>query len=193
MQFQPLKEIPEGLEHSRHIPAHLLNRFLSTAPAPSGFGRRLSLLRRKNSCVSEASTTYSCLCQDTQTTVCSCSSPGQSLPVNSVHFEEERESGPDATDLATDMHDDLPEAQDDRLSDPTNSLLSHRKAHSQEALSLLDTSVPAPAGASTQPLSDHGPSEAPFFHTPKEIPSKGLPTTSYPPWLQSPIEEENVA
>lgn len=184
MQFQTLKDIPEGLEHSRHVPAHLLSRLLSTAPAPSGFGRRLSLLRRKNSCVSEASTTYSCLCQDTQTTDCSCGPPGQSLPVNSVHFEGEGEPGLDATDLVTDMHDDLPEAHDDRLSDPT---------HTQEALSLLDTSVPAPAGASSQPLPDHGPSDAPFFHPPKESHSKGLPTGSYPPWLQSPIEEENVA
>ncbi|KAL8211712.1 UNVERIFIED_CONTAM: Bestrophin-2 [Gekko kuhli] len=191
MQFQPLKEIPEGLEHGRHVPAHLLNRFLSTAPAPGGFGRRLSLLRRKNSCVSETSTTYSCLCQDTQTTGCSCGPPGQSLPINSVHFEGDGESGPEATDL--DVHEDLPEAHDDKPSDPTHSLLGHRRTHSQEALSLLDTSVPATTGASPQPLPDHGPSDAPFFHPPKEMPSKGLPPASYPPWLQSPIEEENMS
>ncbi|XP_077183363.1 bestrophin-2a [Paroedura picta] len=195
MQFQPLKEIPEGLEHSHHshVPAHLLNRFLATGPAPGGFGRRLSLLRRKNSCVSEASTTYSCLCQDTQTTGCSCGPPGQALPVNTVHFEEDGEPGLDAADLATDMQDDLPEAHEDRPSDPTHSLLSQRRAHSQEALSLLDTSVPAAVGTSSQPLPDHGPSDTPFFHTPKETPSKSLPTASYPPWLQSPIEEENMA
>nr|XP_056717629.1 bestrophin-2 [Euleptes europaea] len=185
MQFQPLRN--EGLDHGRNVPAHLLNRFLATAPAPGGFGRRLSLLRRKNSCVSEASTTYSCLCQDTQTTDCSCGPPGQSVPVNSVHFEVDGEPDPDAADLAADLHDDLPEAPDDRMNDPTQSLPS------QEAVSLLDTSVPATADASSQPSPDHGASDAPFFHPTKEAPSKGLPTVSYPPWLQSPIEEENVA
>ncbi|XP_054832020.1 bestrophin-2 [Eublepharis macularius] len=190
MQFQPLEDIAE---HSRHVPAHLLNRLLSTAPAAGGFGRRLSLLRRKNSCVSEASTTYSCLCQDIHTTHCICGPPGPGVPASSVHFEGDEEPGPDATDPATDTHEDLPEAHDDKLSDPTQSLLSHERANSQEAGSLLDTSVPATAGASSQPLPDHSPSDAPFFHTPKETSSKGLPTANYPHWLQSPIEEENVA
>uniref|UniRef100_A0ACB8EJ82 Bestrophin-2 n=1 Tax=Sphaerodactylus townsendi TaxID=933632 RepID=A0ACB8EJ82_9SAUR len=186
MQFQPLHNIPEGLEHGRHVPAHLLNRLLATAPAPSGFGRRLSLLRRKNSCVSEASTTYSCLCQDTQTTDCSCGPLGQSVPINSVHFEIDRELDPDATDI----HDDLPEAHDDKLN--SQSSPSQKEAHNQETVSLLDTTVPTTTDTSSQPLPDPD-SDAVFFHAQKETPSKSLPPVNYPAWLQSPIEEENVA
>lgn len=196
MQFQPPQEIAEHLEHSRHVPAHLLNRLLSTAPAPGGFGRRLSLLRRKNSCVSEASTTYSCLCQDTQTTDCTCGPPGQTSLINSVHFSTEtEEAGPDAPGLSTDTHADIPEADGDGLRDPTQSMPDHESAvaNSQDAVPLVDTSVSAPDTAMSQPLLDHGTSDASFFHNTKETHSKSLSTTTYPPWLQSPIEEENVA
>ncbi|XP_053154611.1 bestrophin-2 [Hemicordylus capensis] len=197
MQFQPLEDIAEGLEHSRHVPAHLLNRLLSTAPAPGGFGRRLSLLRRKNSCVSEASTTYSCLCQDTQTMDCTCEPPGQNVLINSIHFSSEGEGEPahEAAGLVTDAQDDLLETHGDGLSDPVQGIPDHESAltNPQDGVPFVDTSVPASESASSQPLLDHASSDAPFFHSSKEIPSKGLSTVNYPHWLQSPIEEENVA
>ncbi|XP_042308481.1 bestrophin-2 [Sceloporus undulatus] len=190
MQFQPLEEIAEGLEHTRNVPAHLLNRLLSTAPAPGGFGRRLSLLRRKNSCVSEASTTYSCLCQDTQTTDCTCGPP---FPSNSIHFSNEGEGDPShgVAGLGTDMYTDHPEAQEDGLGDPPQ---EHVAAHPQDSMSLVDMPVSEPADDVSQPLLEHCSSEPSLFQSPKETPNKGsLPSASYPPWLQSPIEEENVA
>lgn len=195
MQFQPPQEIAEHLEHSRHVPAHLLNRLLSTGPAPGGFGRRLSLLRRKNSCVSEASTTYSCLCQDNQTTDCTCGPPGQSSLITSVRFssETEGEPGPEAPGLGTDTHPDLPEG--DELSDPAQGTPDHESAvaDAQGAVPLVDTSDAAADAALSQPLLDHGLSEASFFHNSKETHSKGLSTATYPHWLQSPIEEEHMA
>ncbi|XP_028573210.2 bestrophin-2a [Podarcis muralis] len=198
MQFQPLEDIAEGYEHSRHVPAHLLNRLLSTAPTPGGFGRRLSLLRRKNSCVSEASTTYSCLCQDTQTTDCTCGPSGQSVPFNSIHFSSEGEGdlGPDGTGLGTETHKDLSEDPAGEPSGPAQTSLGHDSAvaNPQDPVPLVDMSVPAATDTdSSQPLLDHGSSGAPFFHSSNEASSKGLPPANYPHWLQSPIEEENVA
>ncbi|XP_061472709.1 bestrophin-2 isoform X2 [Rhineura floridana] len=199
MQFQPLEDIAEGLEHTRYVPAHLLNRLLSAAPAPSGFGRRLSLLRRKNSCVSEASTTYSCLCQDTQTTDCTCGPPGPSLPISSVHFSSEGEGdpAPDVPGQVTNTHNDLSEAHaaDEPSDAASQSLLGHEGevTNPQDTVPLVDMSVPATASDLSQPLLDHGHSDGLLFHSSKETPSKGLPSANYPHWLQSPIEEENVA
>ncbi|KAH0629651.1 hypothetical protein JD844_011882 [Phrynosoma platyrhinos] len=193
MQFQPLEEIAEGFEHTRNVPAHLLNRLLSTAPAPGGFGRRLSLLKRKNSCVSEASTTYSCLCQDTQTTDCTCGPPGQLFRSNSIHFSNEGEGDPShgAAGLGTDMDTDHPEAETDGLGNPPP---EHAGARPQDSMSLVDMPVSEATDDVSQPLLEHGSSEPSLLHIPKETPNKGsLPSASYPPWLQSPIEEENVA
>lgn len=192
MQFQPLEEIAEGLEHNRNVPAHLLNRLLSTGPTPGGFGRRLSLLRRKNSCVSESSTTYSCLCQDTQTTDCTCNPPEQLLPNSNAHFPSEGEGdlGHEATGVPlTDSYH--PEAQADGLGDHDQ---ESAVANPQDAVSLVDLSGQEAASDVSQPLLDHSTSESSLFHSPKESPGKGaLPPASYPHWLQSPIEEEIVA
>lgn len=194
MQFQPLEDIAEDFEHNHPLPAHLLHRLLATAPAAGAFGRRLSQLRRKNSCVSEASTTYSCLCQDTPAIDCSCGPSGQRLPINSIHFTSEGEGEPnqDATDQATDTHHNLSEASGDGLSDPAQDLLDHESAvnNSQDTVTLVDMSAPATVDASSQPLIEHRPSDAPLFPNLKETSGKGPSTASYPPWLQSPIEEE---
>ncbi|XP_030051131.1 bestrophin-2a isoform X2 [Microcaecilia unicolor] len=90
MQFQPLEEIEEKTETSPRLP--LFQRLVSAAPAPSNVGsaitrstRRLQLLRHKNSSTSETSL-YSCLCQDTQTTACSCEATSQHKPLNDLRF-----------------------------------------------------------------------------------------------------------
>uniref|UniRef100_A0A8D0BFL9 Bestrophin homolog n=1 Tax=Salvator merianae TaxID=96440 RepID=A0A8D0BFL9_SALMN len=183
-----------GLEQNRHVPAHLLNRLLSTAPAPGGFGRRLSLLKRKNSCVSEASTTYSCLCQDAHTMDCACGPP---FPPNSIHFssEVEEEPGNDATGLGTDAQDELAKDHADGPSDPDHSTVGQEGpvTNVQDAEPLVDMSVPATDGDLSQPLLDHGSSDGSFLQSSKESPSKVLTSSNYPHWLQSPIEEESAA
>ncbi|XP_038627302.1 bestrophin-2 [Tachyglossus aculeatus] len=72
MQIQRLEDISERMEEGQPEPGDLLHRLLPAGPAPGYFSRRLSLLRRKNSCVSEASTTYSCLCPDGSVPDCAC-------------------------------------------------------------------------------------------------------------------------
>ncbi|KAM6468465.1 bestrophin-2a isoform 1-T4 [Liasis olivaceus] len=199
MQFQPLEEIVEGLEQSRHVPAHLLNRLLSTAPTSGGFGRRLSLLKRKNSCVSEPSTTYSCLCQDTQATDCTCSPPArQHMRSNSIPFILEGEGGPghDTAGPGTEACSVLPEAHAVELGDLSQSALGQGSvaAAPHDPDPLVDTSVHTTSNVLSWPLLERDSSDTSFFHNPKEVPSKeGLLPVSYPPWLQSPIEEENVA
>ncbi|XP_029440972.1 bestrophin-2 [Rhinatrema bivittatum] len=88
MQFQPLEEIEENPGAGSRL--QFLQRLV--APGPAGLGsaltrstRRLQLLRRKNSAVSEASL-YSCLCQDTQTTACLGEAPSRHQPLSDVCF-----------------------------------------------------------------------------------------------------------
>ncbi|XP_063152554.1 bestrophin-2 [Candoia aspera] len=199
MQFQPLEEIAKGLEQNCHVPAHLLNRLLSTAPTPGGFGRRLSLLKRKNSCVSEPSTTYSCLCQDTQATDCTCASPTrQQVRSNSIPFIPEGEGGlgHNTPGPGREAYSVLPEAHAVELGELSQSALDQGSvaAAPHDPEPLVDTSVHTTGNVLSWPLLEHDSSNTSFFHNPKEVPGKGgLLPVSYPPWLQSPIEEENVA
>ncbi|XP_072458334.1 bestrophin-2a isoform X2 [Notamacropus eugenii] len=71
MQFQRLEGMEGQLGDGPSVPGDFLHRLLAggsgpgLGPGPSTIlGRRLSLLRRKNSCVSEASTTAGCPCPD---------------------------------------------------------------------------------------------------------------------------------
>lgn len=75
MQFQRLDcmDGPLGEGHN-----DLLQRLLPMGAGTALLGRRLSLLRRKNSCVSEASIPASCACvgaSDGATFECSCADP----------------------------------------------------------------------------------------------------------------------
>ncbi|XP_013914540.1 PREDICTED: bestrophin-2 [Thamnophis sirtalis] len=192
MQFQPLEEIAEDLEQSHHVPAHLFNRLLSTAPTSGGFGRRLSLLKRKNSCVSEPSTTYSCLCQDMQTIDCTCTPHGnQQMRSNSIPFipEGAGDSGHDTSSPGKEAHSLLPESHIVELGElpQSASVQENVTAAPQDPEPLVDTSVNT--NVLSWPLLEHDSSDTSFPHNPKDVPSKGV---SYPPWLQSPIEEENM-
>lgn len=192
MQFQPLEEIAEGLEQSHHVPAHLLNRLLSTAPTSGGFGRRLSLLKRKNSCVSEPSTTYSCLCQDMHTVDCTCTPPAsQQMRSNSIPFipEGAGDSGHDTSSPGKEAHSLLPESHIVELGElpQSTSVQENVTAAPHDPEPLVDTSVNI--NVLSWPLLEHDSSDTSFPHKLKEEPSKGV---SYPPWLQSPIEEENM-
>lgn len=193
MQFQPLEEIAEGLEESRHVPAHLLNRLLSTAPTPGGFGRRLSLLKRKSSCVSEPSTTYSCLCQDTQALDCTCTPPAsQQMRSNSIPFFPEGvgNSDHDTSSPEKEAESVLPDSHIVELGEHSQSASGQENvtAAPHDPETLVDTSVNT--NVLSWPLLEHDSSDTSFFRNPKEVPSKGV---SYPPWLQSPIEEESTA
>ncbi|XP_051898094.1 bestrophin-2-like [Pristis pectinata] len=92
MHFQPMEEIEENIEegNSQHVP--LFSRLLPSAPSPAGNAPRstrpFQLLKRRNSVSSDASM-YSCLCQDTQTTVCSCSTYTEHKPLTKIHFLSE--------------------------------------------------------------------------------------------------------
>ncbi|KAG6920449.1 bestrophin 2, partial [Chelydra serpentina] len=176
MQFQPLEEIEEGLEPSRHVPLHLLNRLLATGPAPGSFGRRLSLLRRKNSCVSEASTSYSCLCQDTQSADCSCGPPARRLPLGGGPFAPEQggeEAGPQE---ASAEESDLAQRPQASWLHPDSAAPVAGGFPSPQAVGpLVDTSF----------LLQPGVAEAPA--------RSGPPGAGYRPWLQNPIEEETAA
>ncbi|TFK01340.1 galectin-4-like [Platysternon megacephalum] len=187
MQFQPLEEIEEGLEPSRHVPLHLLNRLLATGPAPGSFGRRLSLLRRKNSCVSEASTSYSCLCQDTQSTDCSCGPPARRLPLSEVPFALEQrgwEGGEEAGPRAPGSHEEAL-AEESALARRSQVSLLHPDSAAlvaggfplpQDVGPLVDTSCLLQPGAAQEPPARSGP-----------------PSAGYHPWQQQRIEEETTA
>uniref|UniRef100_UPI00398F6DA6 bestrophin-2 n=1 Tax=Pristiophorus japonicus TaxID=55135 RepID=UPI00398F6DA6 len=92
MHFQPMEEIEENLEEGnrQHVP--LFSRLLPSAPSPSSFrsniarsARPFQLLKRRNSVSSDASM-YSCLCQDTQSTVCSCGTYNDHKPLAEIRF-----------------------------------------------------------------------------------------------------------
>uniref|UniRef100_A0A8C8VPS7 Bestrophin homolog n=1 Tax=Pelusios castaneus TaxID=367368 RepID=A0A8C8VPS7_9SAUR len=193
MQFQPLEEIEEGLELSHPVPLHLLNRLLAPGTAPGSFGRRLSLLRRKNSCVSEASTSYSCLCQDTQSTDCGCEPRGPRLPLSEAPFAVEQqawEGGEDAGHGVPNSHQEVWAEESDLAQRSQVSLLNPDGAipvaggfpPSQDVAPLVDTSVAR---------------DVPFFLQPgdaQEPSSRSGPLRAgFPLWLQNPINEETTA
>lgn len=132
MQFQRPEDMPLG-----EAQGDFLQRLLPLGPGMTAglLGRRLSLLRRKNSCVSEASTAASCACAG---------APDGAVP----------ECG--CEDLLLDSGLREPEP---------------------ELLTVPELSVP-------------GPASEPFTTTPMPS-SRG----SAPPWLPSPIgeEEESLA
>ncbi|XP_006631675.2 bestrophin-2a [Lepisosteus oculatus] len=95
MQFQPLEDIAENLEepHNAHNSTALLNRLLSAAPSPASLGSaftrttaRLQRLGRRPSCDSDSSSLNSCLCPDTQSTLCSCGAVSQHVPLSAIQF-----------------------------------------------------------------------------------------------------------
>ncbi|XP_067828933.1 bestrophin-2 [Heptranchias perlo] len=95
MHFQLMEEIEENMEEGnrRHVP--LFSRLLPSAPSPASFRsniarstRQFQLLKRRNSVSSDASM-YSCLCQDTQSTVCSCGTFNDHKPLTEIHFLSE--------------------------------------------------------------------------------------------------------
>ncbi|RXM95953.1 Bestrophin-2 [Acipenser ruthenus] len=117
MQFQPLDDIEENLDESGgpgmgvpHYNLPLLNRLLGSAPSPASLGgmltrsspaRRLQLLKRGGggggggSFCSDGSSLYSCLCQDTQSTACSCGAFPQHPPLSGIQFpRDESETQP---------------------------------------------------------------------------------------------------
>lgn len=101
MQFQR----PDGVD-APLVEAHgdFLQRLLPVGAgmAPGGLlGRRLSLLRRKNSCVSETSTTASCACAgapDGLAPECGCGDPLLDLGLRET--EPEPSTGPELLTLA---------------------------------------------------------------------------------------------
>ncbi|XP_060711140.1 bestrophin-2 isoform X1 [Hemiscyllium ocellatum] len=101
MHFQPMEEIEENLEQGGarqpHVP--LFSRLLPSGPSSPGFrgniarhGRPFQLLKRGNSVSSDASM-YSCLCQDTQTTACSCGTYGEHKALAKIQFLSEGGEG----------------------------------------------------------------------------------------------------
>ncbi|XP_067876915.1 bestrophin-2 [Heterodontus francisci] len=95
MHFQPMEDIEENLEggNRHHVP--LFSRLLPGGPSPASFhsniarsSRPFQLLKRRNSVSSDASM-YSCLCQDTQSTVCSCCTYNDHKPLTKIHFLSE--------------------------------------------------------------------------------------------------------
>nr|XP_012645890.1 bestrophin-2 [Microcebus murinus] len=139
MQFQRMEGLDGPLGDSQ---GDFLQRFLPAGTGMAGaglLGRRLSLLRRKNSCVSEASTAASCACAgapDGTAPECSCGDP----------------------------------LLDPGLRDP-------------------EPEPPPPAGPEP-PAPLPGPAAEPFTAVPMPAPRGPAP-----PWLPSPIgeEEENMA
>ncbi|XP_028679182.1 bestrophin-2 [Erpetoichthys calabaricus] len=116
MHFQPLEDIDENMEDQDcsdvpglHHNLPLFNRLLSAAPSPATLSsalsrttaRRLQLLKRHPSSGSEGGSMYSCLCQDTQSTVCSCGAYSQHPPINTIKFvrtDSETQDGEPASD-----------------------------------------------------------------------------------------------
>ncbi|XP_042200562.1 bestrophin-2 [Callorhinchus milii] len=115
MHFQPMEDIEEngeegrrGLRHHHHQHPHLphphlplFNRLLTSAASPVSFGgpgaarsgRLRPLLKRRGSGSSDASM-YSCLCQDTRSTACSCGTWGdRHQPLGEVRFLSELRPG----------------------------------------------------------------------------------------------------
>ncbi|XP_066564039.1 bestrophin-2a [Amia ocellicauda] len=100
MHFQQLENIAENTEepHNANNMA-LLNRLLSAAPSPASLGSALTRtsarlqqqLARRSSCDSDSSSLNSCLCPDTQSTLCSCGggsreAGGEHTPLGAVQF-----------------------------------------------------------------------------------------------------------
>ncbi|XP_041032863.1 bestrophin-2 [Carcharodon carcharias] len=95
MHFQPMEEIEENMEQGNRHHVPLFSRLLPTGPSPASFrsniartARPFHLLKRRNSVSSDASM-YSCLCQDTQSTVCSCGTYTDHKPLTKIHFLSE--------------------------------------------------------------------------------------------------------
>ncbi|XP_078090916.1 bestrophin-2 [Mustelus asterias] len=95
MHFQPMEEIEENIEEGNRYHVPLFSRLLPTGPSPASFrsniartARPFHLLKRRNSASSDASM-YSCLCQDTQSTVCSCGTYTDHKPLAKIHFLSE--------------------------------------------------------------------------------------------------------
>ncbi|XP_059847825.1 uncharacterized protein LOC132406324 isoform X2 [Hypanus sabinus] len=92
MHFQPMEEIEENREEGGTQHAPLFSRLLPSVPSPASnvprSARHFQLLKRRNSVSSDASM-YSCLCQDTQTTVCSCGTDSEHKPLAQLHFLSE--------------------------------------------------------------------------------------------------------
>ncbi|XP_078285656.1 bestrophin-2a-like [Rhinoraja longicauda] len=91
MHFQPMEEIEEMKEEGNSQHVRLFSRLLPAAPSPSPAqrtARPFHLLKRHTSVSSDASM-YSCLCQDTQSTVCSCGPYSEHKPLTQIHFLSE--------------------------------------------------------------------------------------------------------
>ncbi|XP_072347103.1 bestrophin-2 isoform X1 [Scyliorhinus torazame] len=95
MHFQPMEEIEENIEQGNRYHVPLFSRLLPTGPSPASFrsnivrtARPFHLLKRRNSVSSDASM-YSCLCQDTQSTICSCGTYNDHKPLTKIHFLSE--------------------------------------------------------------------------------------------------------
>ncbi|XP_078387227.1 bestrophin-2 [Cetorhinus maximus] len=95
MHFQPMEEIEENMEQGNRHHVPLFSRLLPSGPSPASFrssiartARPFHLLKRRNSVSSDASM-YSCLCQDTQSTVCSCGTYTDHKPLAKIHFLSE--------------------------------------------------------------------------------------------------------
>ncbi|XP_055519996.1 bestrophin-2-like isoform X1 [Leucoraja erinacea] len=94
MHFQPMEEIEEMTEEGNSQHLRLFSRLLPAAPSPSPASnvqrpaRPFHLLKRRTSVSSDASM-YSCLCQDTQSTVCSCGPYSEHKPLTQIHFLSE--------------------------------------------------------------------------------------------------------
>ncbi|XP_038640794.1 bestrophin-2 [Scyliorhinus canicula] len=95
MHFQPMEEIEENIAQGNRYHVPLFSRLLPTGPSPASFrsniartARPFHLLKRRNSVSSDASM-YSCLCQDTQSTVCSCGTYNDHKPLTKIHFLSE--------------------------------------------------------------------------------------------------------
>lgn len=89
MHFQPMEGIDEGGEENARETT-LLNRLLTAAPSPSALTSAISRsskchFLKRNSTSSDCSE-LSCLCQETQTTTCSCTVAGTHKPLNEIQF-----------------------------------------------------------------------------------------------------------
>ncbi|XP_069783260.1 bestrophin-2-like [Narcine bancroftii] len=90
MHFQPMEEIEENKEEGNSQHAPLFSHLLPSAPSSASNLPRsthpFQLLKRRNSASSDTSV-YSCLCQDTQSTVCG--TYRQHKPLTNIHFVSE--------------------------------------------------------------------------------------------------------
>ncbi|XP_048377936.2 bestrophin-2 isoform X1 [Stegostoma tigrinum] len=101
MHFQPMEEIEENLEQGNRHHVPLFSRLLPTGPSSPSFrsniarnARPFQLLKRGNSVSSDASM-YSCLCQDTQTTACSCGTYNDHKSLTKIQFLSENDTEPE--------------------------------------------------------------------------------------------------